>query len=59
MLVTDDVYKKYQKFQDNQRVAKDRDNLMFCIAANCDNVINLKEARQYDVKKKSWFSSGP
>ena len=42
-LVSADVFKKYKKFQDNQRVARDKENLMFCIAPDCDQVIDLRE----------------
>lgn len=45
LLVSSEVFKKYQRFQNNQRVARDRENLMFCIKPDCDNVICLNEEK--------------
>ena len=41
LLVSSEIYKKYLRFQNNQRVAQDRENLMFCIKPDCENVIRL------------------
>ena len=39
-----DTYMKYQNFLRDRLVAKDREHLMFCVKAGCENVLDIRNA---------------
>ena len=44
-LLANDQYSKYKKFNNNRRVAQDK-NLFFCSTPNCEEVFDVRHAKK-------------